>query len=100
MCMASACDAFIHYAKENYSGAFACHRKAEEALPALGWIPRLNPWMLEYLGALEAQGFFCEKIDFRTALERAIDGKDLLMKGAALRYRAMGNLEKKNASAE
>jgi transcriptional regulator with GAF, ATPase, and Fis domain len=87
------CRAYILYAKEDYEGAFACHRKAVEHLPSLGWMPRNNPWSLEYIGALESRGFFHKKMNFEAEIERLVAGHDIYMKGFALRYRALRNVE-------
>jgi transcriptional regulator with GAF, ATPase, and Fis domain/tetratricopeptide (TPR) repeat protein len=87
------CRAYILYAREDYEGAFECHKKAAEYLPSLGWLPGNNPWGLEYLSALESRGFVHEKMTFEAEVEQLIKGHNIYMKGFAFRYRALKNME-------
>jgi len=95
---AALCRAYILYAKEDYEGAFACHEEAAKGFFALGWIPRTNPWDFERLGAMESRGFFLENMNYQAEMERAVNGTDIYIKGFALRYRALANMEKFNFS--
>ena len=94
------CRAYIRCAKEDYAGALESHKQAVEDLPSLGWVPKINTWSLEYLGALESRGFICEKMDYQTETERLVNANDLYLKGFALRHRALMKMEKHNPSGE
>lgn len=93
------CKAYICFAKEDYEGLSACLQNATKALPSLGWIPRQNPWDFERLIAMESRGLFPETTS-QAAVEKWANGNDIYIKGFAVRYRALINMEKHGPSAQ
>lgn len=86
--------AFIHLSKKEYAQADACLKKHIEYSLEIGWDYVKSPWIFELLDALERRGFFHEEMNCGGEIERMINGRDLYMKGAAHRYRALRNLER------
>jgi transcriptional regulator with GAF, ATPase, and Fis domain len=91
--------AFLHLLKKEYVEADECLKKSIEHSRSTGRGGIKTPWIFELLGALEDQGFFHEEMNYDGEAERMIAGRDIHMKGAAYRYRALRNLERQGSFA-
>jgi len=89
--------AYILCAKGDFSGAFEYHQKGVKHARSLGWKHHPGSWTFEFLDVLESKGFVDEEVNYDSEIERLVEWDDLRMKGAAFRYRALRNMERKQA---
>ncbi len=90
------CKAYILSSTGNYEGAFNSLKIGLGYLDSMG--QGGNPfctWIFECLHDLEAHGFSNEAVNFDREIEKAINSNNPYMKGAAYRYRALRNMEKR-----
>ena len=88
------CKAFILCIKGGYEGAYEHIKKGfmyRDSMDIMGLHPYC-PWIFECLYLLESRGFSDEVVNFNLELRRAINGKNLFLKGVAYRYRALRNM--------
>lgn len=93
----SLCDlkAFILCAGEDYEGAFEQLKKHQEYIRTLGRIHNPTAWGFETLSILESKGYVLDELNCTTLVEKMLGWDDIYMKGVALRYRALRNMEKR-----
>ena len=87
--------AYILCANDKYEEAFEYHRKGVDRAKSLGWKHQCGPWTFEYLDVLESRGYINEEVNYDSETKRLSKWDDLRMKGAAFRYRAIRNMERK-----
>ncbi len=90
------CRAFILCVKGDYISSYEQIKKGFEYRDSMhmGLHPYC-PWILECLYLLELRGFSDNIVNFDLELNNAINGENIFLKGSALRYRALKNLERK-----
>ena len=88
------CRAYILYTKKDYEGVIECYKKALEHLRFVGWTPITRSWSLEFLCALDSQGFLHDERSADATINNMITGDNIYVKGFAYRYRALRNMEK------
>jgi transcriptional regulator with GAF, ATPase, and Fis domain len=87
--------AYILCVKGEHREAFEYHKKGVLYTQSLGWKHPCVPWVFEYLDILESKGFFDEDVNYDSETTRLVRWDDLRIKGAAFRYRATRNTERK-----
>jgi transcriptional regulator with GAF, ATPase, and Fis domain/tetratricopeptide (TPR) repeat protein len=95
------CDfkAFILCAREDYEGAFQETKKRQALIRTMGRIHNPAAWSFETLSILESKGYVLEELNFDSVINKMLDWDDIYMKGVALRYRALRNVERGQPSA-
>ena len=93
------CDhkAFILCSREDYEGAFALVKEGVEHSRASGRTHNHYAWNFETLSILESKGYFCPEMNLDSLIERALSLDDIHLKGVALRYRALRNMEARHS---
>lgn len=94
----SALMAYVHFTKNEYEKAFECQKKAVEHSRTLGWMHHRGPFNFEYLSELEKRGFFYKEMNYDSEIQRILAWDDIYMKGVALRYRALRNMERQDST--
>ena len=89
--------AYILCLKGECNEAFEYHQRGVRHATSLGWKHHPGPWTFEYLDVLESKGFIDEEVNYDSEVRRLVGWDDLRMKGAAFRYRAKRNLERKRS---
>ena len=87
--------AYILCTQKEYEKAFEYHRKGVDRARSLGWKHQCGPWVFEYLDVLESRGFVAKDVNYDSETKRLTKWDDLRMKGAAFRYRAVRNMERR-----
>jgi transcriptional regulator with GAF, ATPase, and Fis domain/tetratricopeptide (TPR) repeat protein len=93
------CKAYILCTREDYKGAYENMKKGfmcRDAINAPGLHPYC-PWIFECLYLIQSKGFSDDVVNFDLELKKAVDGKNLFLKGAAYRYQALRNIDKKKS---
>jgi transcriptional regulator with GAF, ATPase, and Fis domain len=93
-------NAFLRVLREEYVEADEWLKKSIAYSRRVGWAHVITPWILDLLDALEKQGFRHEEMNYDGEVERMLKGRDIHMKGAAYRYRAIRMSERQGSSAE
>lgn len=91
------CEAFILCTKGDYEGAYENVKNGyiyRESMDMM--LHPYCPWILECLHLLESKSFSNDVSDFNTELKKAINGENIFIKGAAHRYRALQNIERRH----
>jgi transcriptional regulator with GAF, ATPase, and Fis domain len=96
----SLCDlrAFILCAKEDYEGAFEQMKKHQEYIRAFGRLHNPAAFSFETLSILESKGYVLDELNCDYLIEKMLDWDDIYMRGVALRYRALRNIEKQGSA--
>ena len=89
-----ACKAYIMCMNGDYAGAFEHMKKAVEHSRFVGWKHQNGAWNFEYLDVLESKGFVYEEWNYDGEIKRMLNWDDIYMRGVALRYRALRNMER------
>jgi transcriptional regulator with GAF, ATPase, and Fis domain len=92
--------AYIYFTKQEYQKSYECQRSAVEHSRILGWMHHRGPYNFEYIAGLEEKGLFHEEMNYDSEIKRILSWDDIYMKGVALRYRALRNLEKQNTTSK
>jgi transcriptional regulator with GAF, ATPase, and Fis domain len=92
--------AYIHYTKEEYEKSYECQLSAVEHSRILGWMHHRGPYNFEYIDGLEKRGLFHEQMNYDSEIKRMLNWDDIYMKGVALRYRALRNIENNRSTAK
>jgi transcriptional regulator with GAF, ATPase, and Fis domain/tetratricopeptide (TPR) repeat protein len=93
------CKAYVLCAKEDFEGAFEHLKLSHMHMTSAGSAPSRYfwPWALECLHTLESKGYSDDKMNLDTEIREIVAWDNPYMKGAALRYRALRNIEKKRS---
>jgi transcriptional regulator with GAF, ATPase, and Fis domain len=92
-----ACKAYILCMNEDYAKAFEYLKKAVEHSRFVGWMHQNGAWNFEYLDILESKGFLYDEWNYDGEIERMLKWDDIYMRGVALRYRAVRNMERQQS---
>jgi transcriptional regulator with GAF, ATPase, and Fis domain len=89
-----ACKAYILCMNEDYTKAFEYMKKAVEHSRFVGWMHQNGAWNFDYLDILESKGFLYDEWNYDGEIKRMLKWDDIYMRGVALRYRALRNMER------
>ncbi|MCK9362374.1 MAG: sigma 54-interacting transcriptional regulator [Syntrophales bacterium] len=88
------CKGYILILQGNYERSFEYLKKAVEHSRYVGWMHQNSAWNFEYLDALEKRGFIHDEWTYDSEIERILQWDDIYMKGVALRYKALRDMER------
>jgi transcriptional regulator with GAF, ATPase, and Fis domain len=90
------CDfkAFILCSKGSYEASFEQLKKRQEIIKRMGRIHNPAAFDFELLSILESHGYVLDELTFDALVSRMLNWDDIYMKGVALRYRALRNMER------
>ena len=88
------CRIYILCTKGDYEGAFELYKQAISLGSTLKSDFHFTPWTFEYLAIFESHGFIHEEVNYDSEIKRLLTWGDIRVKGVALRYRALRNMER------
>ncbi len=88
------CNGYILWTKDDHQGAFESLKKAVEHARTVGCFHQNGAWNFDYLDGLEAKGLVDPRWSYDGEIRRILNWDDAYMKGVALRYRALRNIER------